>query len=381
MVESSLSCEVSSRQKQQGPRWEISVPYREVWTIRRLPANAMAGRVTILESQEENPFQHALPSRCWFKLLEPDPGQFSLGRVKCGTVLGRSPSLSYPGNNKSRGRAEIEGCWVVESSAFSQRDGAECDWTWWGIDVTFLPPLCSSTSARAHGHRWWSPSPCFHYSHEVLLSVFIICACQHFRSPAWPRKAPAMSSKDGKAIERSAKRRRTDAVVPAENPAVDTSELGSCSSGSNVQEARKPVEMSMQDIRDDITQILMVERKQFEKDINASFTSLYENLQSIFKTQQESRKARHSVYSQMFWPLYQQWQEEVERAKDQEENLAKAKDLCEHHKTFIGGHQSEVEKEISKAQDRVIMKTQEQDVSVVETYLQSLVLDSSEETI
>ncbi|XP_060232662.1 synaptonemal complex protein 3-like isoform X2 [Meriones unguiculatus] len=216
---------------------------------------------------------------------------------------------------------------------------------------------------------------------KFFLSVFIFCACQHFRSPAWPRKAPAMSSKDGKAIERSAKRRRTDAVVPAENPAVDTSELGSCSSGSNVQEARKPVEMSMQDIRDDITQILMVERKQFEKDINASFTSLYENLQSIFKTQQESRKARHSVYSQMFWPLYQQWQEEVERAKDQEENLAKAKDLCEHHKTFIGGHQSEVEKEISKAQDRVIMKTQEQDVSVVETYLQSLVLDSSEETI
>lgn len=35
----------------------------------------------------------------------------------------------------------------------------------------------------------------------------------------------------------------------------------------------------------------------------------------------------------------------------------KAKDLCEHHKTFIGGHHSEVEKEISKAQDRVIMKT------------------------
>ncbi|XP_055464737.1 X-linked lymphocyte-regulated protein 5C-like [Psammomys obesus] len=231
-----------------------------------------------------------------------------------------------------------------------------------------------------------------------------------------------MSSKDRKAIERSAKRRRTDAVASgfsfllnaAENPAVYTSELGSCSLGSNVQEAREPVEKSMQDFRGDITQILMVERKQFEKDINASFRSLYENLQSIFKTQQESRKARHSVYSQMFWPLYQQWQELVEKAREQEEKLAliiqqqmkileeviadhevklenakdmcdtfwkKAKDLCDHRKTFIGSHQSEVEREISKAKDRVIMKTQEQDLSVVETYLQSLILDSSEETI
>ncbi|XP_021481938.1 X-linked lymphocyte-regulated protein 5C-like [Meriones unguiculatus] len=236
-----------------------------------------------------------------------------------------------------------------------------------------------------------------------------------------------MSAQDQKAVKRSAKRPRADrtllsddfqnpdAVAPADNPAVDTRELSSCSLGSDVQETREPVEKRAQDFKGDyITRILETERKQFEKNINASFRSLSENLQNIFKTQQESRKKLHSLYSKMFWPLYQQWLEEVEKAREQEESLTlitkqqmkileeaisdhevklenakdmcdtvlkKAKNLREHHKTFIGGHYSEVEKEISKAQDRVIMKTQEQDVSVVETYFQSLVLDSSEETI
>lgn len=89
----------------------------------------------------------------------------------------------------------------------------------------------------------------------------------------------------------------------------------------------------------------------------------------------------------------------------------KGKDLHERGKAFIGGEESEVKKEISKAQDRVIMESvsrgsvmlcasgwlpkgrdgtvipqlsvfpqQRQDVSVVEAYLQSLVLDSCEET-
>lgn len=35
----------------------------------------------------------------------------------------------------------------------------------------------------------------------------------------------------------------------------------------------------------------------------------------------------------------------------------KAKDLHEHRKAFVGGERSEVKKEISKAQERVIMET------------------------
>ncbi|KAL1764334.1 X-linked lymphocyte-regulated protein 3A-like isoform X1, partial [Sigmodon hispidus] len=206
-----------------------------------------------------------------------------------------------------------------------------------------------------------------------------------------------------------------DAVSPANNPAVDNNEMGSCSSGSGVQEAREPVEKRIQDFKGgDITRSLLAKRKQFEKDINASFKSLKENLQSIFKTQQKSRRELHSIHCQMFESLYQKWLDEAGRAKEQEENLTlitqqqmkilqkavedhetkiehakdlcdtflkKAKDLSKQRKAFIGGEESEVKKEISKAQDRVIMETQEQDVSVVETYLQSLVLNRSEETI
>ncbi|XP_016819050.2 X-linked lymphocyte-regulated protein 5C isoform X1 [Cricetulus griseus] len=235
-----------------------------------------------------------------------------------------------------------------------------------------------------------------------------------------------MSTKDQKDMERRAKRPRVDqnlpsddsqnpdAITPAKDPAVDTSEMGSCSSGSDVQEARKPVQKRIQDFKGGITQSLLAKRKQFGKDINASFRSLNENLQSIFKTQKKSRQELHSIHSQMFESLYQKWLDEVGRTREQEEHLnltaqqqmkilqkaiedhetkmenakdlcntfvKKAKNLLEHRKAFVGGEESEVKKEISKAQDRVIMETQEQDVSVVETYLQSLVLDHPEETI
>ncbi|KAH0509534.1 hypothetical protein LTLLF_104040 [Microtus ochrogaster] len=86
------------------------------------------------------------------------------------------------------------------------------------------------------------------------------------------------------------------------------------------------------------------------------------------------------MHSQMFESLHQGWLDDVESSREQEDHLAKAKDLHEHGKALIGGEESEVKKEISKAQDRVIMESQEQDVSVVETYLHSLVLDSCEET-
>ncbi|XP_036031467.1 X-linked lymphocyte-regulated protein 5C-like [Onychomys torridus] len=221
-----------------------------------------------------------------------------------------------------------------------------------------------------------------------------VLATPHGRSPLFCAPAPAP----------------TDDVW-SHNPAVDTSEMGSCSSGPDVQE---PVQKRIPDFKGDVTRNLLAKRKQFEKDINASFSSLNENLQSIFKTQQKSRQELHSMHSQMFECLYHKWLDEVGRAREQEEHLTliaqqqvkilqkaiedhetrienakdlcgtflkKAKDLSGHRKAFIGGEESEVKKEISKAQDRVIMETQEQDVSVVETYLQSLVLDHSEETI
>ncbi|XP_075812976.1 X-linked lymphocyte-regulated protein 5C-like [Microtus pennsylvanicus] len=166
----------------------------------------------------------------------------------------------------------------------------------------------------------------------------------------------------------------------------------------------------------DITLSFLAKRKQFEKDIHASFRILNANLHSIFKAQQKSRQELHAMHSQMFESLHQGWLDDVESSRKQEDHLAfltsynwkqmkilqkaigdhettignakdlrntflkKAKDLHEHGKTLIGGEESEVKKQISKAQDRVIMESQVQDLSGVETYLQSLVLDSCEET-
>lgn len=235
-----------------------------------------------------------------------------------------------------------------------------------------------------------------------------------------------MSNKEQKALRKSAKRPRVDkslpsddsknpdAVNPADNPAVGTSEMGSHSSGSDVQEAREPVPKRKQDFKVDVTGFLMEKRKHFEKDVNASLRSLNENLQGILKAEQKSRQELKSVYCERFGSLYQKWLDEVDSTRDQEEYLSfitqqqmkiletaiadhetklenakqmcdtflkKANNLSKHGKTFIGGQQTNVEKEISNVQDRVIMETQEQDVSIVETYLQSLILDRSEETI
>lgn len=235
-----------------------------------------------------------------------------------------------------------------------------------------------------------------------------------------------MSNKEQKAMKKSAKRPRVDkthssddsknpdAANPADNPAVGTSEMGSHSSGSDMQEAREPVQKRRQDFEGDLNRFLMEKRKQFEKDVNASFRSLNENLQGILKAQQKSRQELKSVYCERFGSLYQKWLDEVRSTRGQEEHfsfitqqqmkvlqtaiedhetklenakdmcdtfLKKANDLSKHRKAFIGGRQTNVEREISKVQDRVIMETQEQDVSVVETYLQSLILGRSEETI
>ncbi|XP_040596980.1 X-linked lymphocyte-regulated protein 5C-like isoform X1 [Mesocricetus auratus] len=146
-----------------------------------------------------------------------------------------------------------------------------------------------------------------------------------------------MSTKEEKDMERSAKRPRVDpnlpsddsqnpdAIMPAKNPAVDTSEVGSCYSGSDVQEAREPVQKRTQDFKGSIIQSLLAKRKQFEKDINASFRSLNKNLQSIFRTQQKSRQELHSMHSQIFESLYHKWLDEVGRAREQEDHL---NDFC-----------------------------------------------------
>ncbi|XP_051034329.1 X-linked lymphocyte-regulated protein 5C-like [Phodopus roborovskii] len=142
-----------------------------------------------------------------------------------------------------------------------------------------------------------------------------------------------MSTEEQKDMKRRAKRPRVDpnlcsddsqnpdAIAPANNPAVDTSVMASCSSGSDVQEARQPVQKRIQDFKGGITQSLLAKRKQFAKDINDSFRSLNENLQSIFKTQQKSRQELHSIHSQMFESLYQKWLGDVVRAREQEERL------------------------------------------------------------
>lgn len=134
------------------------------------------------------------------------------------TWFGGRPKQSYPGGKKSAERAETEGYRAVESSAFRQKIGTECDWMLRDIGVILLPPLgCSTESARTRGHSLCSPGPCFHCDHDILLGVFTVCVHHHFRSRPQPRRAPAMSSKEQKHTEESAKRPRVDQNLPSDD--------------------------------------------------------------------------------------------------------------------------------------------------------------------
>uniref|UniRef100_A0ABK0LZL4 XLR/SYCP3/FAM9 domain-containing protein n=1 Tax=Rattus norvegicus TaxID=10116 RepID=A0ABK0LZL4_RAT len=142
-----------------------------------------------------------------------------------------------------------------------------------------------------------------------------------------------MSSKEQKAMKKSAKRPRVDKTLPSDDsrnpvaanpdsPAVGTSEMGSLSSGSDLKEAREPVPKRMQNFKGDVNRLLREKRKQFEKDVNASFRSLNENLQGILKAQQNSREELKSIYCETFGSLHQKWLDEVDRTKDEEEHLS-----------------------------------------------------------
>lgn len=54
-----------------------------------------------------------------------------------------------------------------------------------------------------------------------------------------------------------------DPVTPANNPAVEAIEKGSCSSGSNVQDAREPAQKRMRDFKGVFEQVLLVQELSF----------------------------------------------------------------------------------------------------------------------
>lgn len=232
-----------------------------------------------------------------------------------------------------------------------------------------------------------------------------------------------MSTAAEQATDKAAKRCRVDpdsassgsqnpdAITPASNPELGANREDGSSSGRDGETVQK----MLQNFTGGITQSFIAKRKQSVRDINASFKSLGENLQNIFLNEQKLRQDLHLKYAQTFEPLYQQWSREMQRAREQEHHLAllsqhqmnilrtatrghvmkfdQVKDLCDtylknvkdmtgEHGTFLSGRQSEVEKEISKVQERVIMETQEQDVAVLEMYLQSMVgPEGSEESV
>ncbi|XP_008831254.1 synaptonemal complex protein 3-like [Nannospalax galili] len=158
-------------------------------------------------------------------------------------------------------------------------------------------------------------------------------------------------------------------------------------------------------------QSLLAKRKQFQRILNESFQTLNEKLSHILKDEQKNREV-YSEYAQLAQPLFHQWQKEVmESEKEEEKLISVAEQQChmvlhatrvyeanfeeakkfsveflqnmkvlqEKHKSLLTVAQTEVEKEMEKSKENLMIETQNQDVAAVENGHQSLLSESCEE--
>ncbi|XP_007606080.1 synaptonemal complex protein 3-like isoform X1, partial [Cricetulus griseus] len=74
----------------------------------------------------------------------------------------------------------------------------------------------------------------------------------------------------------------------------------------------------------ELTKSYLAKRKQFRKGVKTSMNVLNRKLLYIYKTQQKERRMLHSKYSQMFVPLFQQWEKDVMKVEQEEESFVNA---------------------------------------------------------
>uniref|UniRef100_A0A8C2L9T7 XLR/SYCP3/FAM9 domain-containing protein n=1 Tax=Cricetulus griseus TaxID=10029 RepID=A0A8C2L9T7_CRIGR len=106
-----------------------------------------------------------------------------------------------------------------------------------------------------------------------------------------------------------------------ETPGLEISEEDSASSDQDEQQA-STVCLSLED--SELTKSYLAKRKQFRKGVKTSMNVLNRKLLYIYKTQQKERRMLHSKYSQMFVPLFQQWEKDVMKVEQEEESFVNA---------------------------------------------------------
>ncbi|XP_060550510.1 synaptonemal complex protein 3 isoform X2 [Pantherophis guttatus] len=122
----------------------------------------------------------------------------------------------------------------------------------------------------------------------------------------------------------------------------------------------------------DINKALLAKRKRLEMYTKASLKTSNQKIEFVWKTQQEQRQKVNHEYSQQFLHVFQQWDADIQKAEEQEEKLVSMEDMEKTHESLLAGAQSELRKEMSMWQKKIMMDTQQQEMATVRKSLQSM---------
>ncbi|XP_035238405.1 synaptonemal complex protein 3-like isoform X2 [Anguilla rostrata] len=157
----------------------------------------------------------------------------------------------------------------------------------------------------------------------------------------------------------------------------------------------------------DINKAFVTKRKRLELFTKSSLKSSHQAIEQIWKTQQSDRMNLTENYSTQFNAVFQQWDNDMQKSKDQDEKLANLfrqqqkmfqqmrtsqvqrlksvkqlldqyiRNLEELQKSHSDHHtalQTELREEMTLLQKKILMDTQQQDIATVRKSLQTMLL-------
>ncbi|XP_062921746.1 synaptonemal complex protein 3 isoform X2 [Mobula hypostoma] len=157
----------------------------------------------------------------------------------------------------------------------------------------------------------------------------------------------------------------------------------------------------------DINKAILAKKKRLEVYTKSSLKTSNQKIEQVWKVQQEERQKLSDDYCKQFTGIFQQWEKDIQKAKDQEEKIENLfrqqqklfqqmrvvqgqrlksikqlfdqflKNLEELEKTHTeqqSAVQSELRKEMALFQKRILMDTQQQEMATVRKSLQSMLM-------
>ncbi|XP_032898567.1 synaptonemal complex protein 3 isoform X2 [Amblyraja radiata] len=124
----------------------------------------------------------------------------------------------------------------------------------------------------------------------------------------------------------------------------------------------------------DINKAILAKKKRLEVYTKSSLKTSNQKIEQVWKVQQEERQKLSDDYCKQFTGIFQQWEKDIQKAKDQEEKIENLEDLEKSHTEQQSAVQSELRKEMALFQKRILMDTQQQEMATVRKSLQSMLM-------